>query len=54
LLEQKFVLEQKKAVGAVAKERGVRIVGFERFVRGEGIEKKQEDFAEEVAKQIKK
>jgi elongation factor Ts len=32
----------------------VRIAGFLRFALGEGIEKKSEDFAAEVAAQLKK
>ena len=56
LPEQVFVIDGKskvsEAVEAFAKELGspVEIVGFERFALGEGVEKKEEDFAEEVAK----
>lgn len=41
-------------VAAVAKENGANITikGFVRFETGEGIEKKEEDFAAEVAKQM--
>ena len=41
-------------VAAVAKENGanVKIKSFDRFETGEGIEKKEEDFAAEVAKQM--
>ena len=41
-------------VAAVAKELGGKIAvkSFVRFERGEGIEKKQEDFAAEVAAQM--
>ncbi len=28
--------------------------GFKRYERGEGLEKKQENFAEEIAKQLEK
>ena len=38
-----------KKVGATAK-----IVGFERMVMGEGLEKKNENFAEEIAKMTNK
>ena len=43
-----------KYVEAVAKEVGtaVAIKGFVRFETGEGMEKKEENFAEEVAKQM--
>lgn len=41
-------------VAQVAKENGAKIVvkGFVRFETGEGLEKKEENFAEEVAKQM--
>ena len=60
LLEQAFVIDGKTKVSKVvedaAKQVGgpVRLVGFLRFALGEGIEKKQEDFAAEVAAQLKK
>ena len=39
-----------------AKELGgkIEILTFVRFEKGEGIEKKQENFAEEIAKQLNK
>ena len=37
-------------VGEAAKEAGAEITGFVRLEVGEGIEKKEEDFAAEVAK----
>lgn len=58
LLDQKYVLDDKKSVAdAIADEAkklgGVcEIVEFVRFEVGEGIEKKEEDFAAEVAKQM--
>lgn len=54
LLEQAFVkdskLKIKDLVLSVAKSVGteVEIAGFTRFVRGEGMEKRQDDFASEV------
>ena len=54
LLEQTFVIDGEsrvsKAVEALAKEIGapVSVTGFQRFALGEGIEKKEEDFAAEV------
>ena len=41
-------------IDSVAKENGAKITikGFVRFETGEGIEKKEENFAEEVAKQM--
>ncbi len=50
LLNQQFVVNPDVTVGAAAKEAGAEITGFIRFEVGEGIEKKQEDFAAEVAK----
>jgi elongation factor Ts len=55
LLSQLFVMDNKtpvaEVVASAAKEAGTGIVlkGFVRFQLGEGIEKKQEDFAAEVA-----
>jgi elongation factor Ts len=60
LLEQAFVIDGKtkvaKVVDEAVKQVGapVRIAGFLRFELGEGIEKKSEDFAAEVAAQLKK
>ena len=60
LMQQAFVKENKvsveKHVAAVAKEVGgeIKIKGFYRFERGEGLEKKEENFAEEIAKQLGK
>lgn len=56
LLEQVFVIDGKTkvkdVVEATAKDIGkpVQLVAFERFALGEGIEKREEDFAAEVAK----
>ncbi|MFV0430778.1 MAG: translation elongation factor Ts [Alphaproteobacteria bacterium] len=52
LLEQAFALNPDIKVGQAAKDEGVEITGFVRYVLGEGIEKKEENFAEEVAKAI--
>jgi elongation factor Ts len=55
LLNQPYVKAEdgKTTVAASAKEAGVEITGFVRLAVGEGIEKKQEDFAAEVAKTVK-
>ena len=53
LLGQNFVINPDLTVGKAAAEVGVEIQGFLRFEVGEGIEKKQENFAEEVAAQLK-
>jgi len=50
LLGQSFVINPDLTVQAAAKEAGVEIVDFVRLEVGEGIEKKEEDFAAEVAK----
>ena len=50
LLNQQFVVNPDVTVGEAAKEAGVEVVGFVRLAVGEGIEKKEEDFAAEVAK----
>jgi len=50
LLGQSFVMNPDQTVEAAAKEAGTEITGFLRFEVGEGIEKKEEDFAAEVAK----
>ena len=50
LLGQSFVINPDLTVEAAAKEAGVDITGFVRLEVGEGIEKKEEDFAAEVAK----
>ena len=58
LMQMEFVKEKgvsvEQHVAAVAKELGGKIAvkSFVRFERGEGIEKKQEDFAAEVAAQM--
>ncbi len=60
LLEQVFVVDGEtkvaKVVEQAAKEAGapIKVAGFVRYALGEGIEKKQEDFAAEVAAQIKR
>ena len=59
LLQQPFVKDDKVSVeehiAAVAKQVGasIKLVDYTRFEKGEGIEKRQDDLAEEVAKLIK-
>ena len=50
LLGQDFVINPDLTVEAAAKEAGAEIVGYVRMEVGEGIEKKEEDFAAEDAK----
>ncbi|WP_440873990.1 translation elongation factor Ts [Thalassotalea sp. PLHSN55] len=52
LTGQAFIMEPKRTVGDVLKEKGVTVTGFVRLEVGEGIEKKEEDFAAEVEAQI--
>ena len=58
LVEQPFVKDGDKSISQltaeVAKEIGanIKIVSFERFERGEGIEKRKDNFAEEIAAQM--
>ncbi|MCD7773390.1 MAG: translation elongation factor Ts [Ruminococcus sp.] len=59
LLEQAFVKDDKVSVGkyvdAAASKLGgaIKVVDFVRFERGEGVEKKADNFADEVASMIK-
>ena len=53
LVEQDFVKDSDKKVSRVLEENNAEIVRFARFEKGEGIEKKEENFAEEVANQLK-
>lgn len=52
LLGQKFVINPDITVEQAAKDAGVEVVGFVRMAVGEGIEKREEDFAAEVAKTL--
>ncbi|MBT8084782.1 MAG: elongation factor Ts [Woeseia sp.] len=53
LVGQPFVKDPDVTVGKLLKKANAEVSGFVRFEVGEGIEKKQENFAEEVMKQIK-
>ena len=58
LVDQGYVKEDKVTVGqyteATAKELGgsIKINSFVKFERGEGLEKKEEDFASEIEKLV--
>ena len=58
LLEQLYVKDDSMTVGkyvaSVAKELGgsIQVTGFVRFDKGEGLEKREEDFAAEIAKMV--
>ncbi len=53
LVDQEFVKDSSVKVGELIKSKDAEIVRFARFEKGEGIEKKEENFAEEVMKQLK-
>ena len=52
LVNQPFVKDDKKSVGELVKAAGAQIGGYTLFVVGEGIEKRVDDFAAEVAAQV--
>jgi elongation factor Ts len=52
LFNQPFVKNDKQTVEQMLKEKGAKVTGFTLYVVGEGIEKKVDDFAAEVAAQV--
>ena len=52
LVEQPFVKDPDKTIKALLKENGADVKKFTRFVMGEGLEKKEENLADEVQAQI--
>lgn len=53
LLQQEFVKDSDQKVEAYLASKGVKLVDYVRFEKGEGLEKKEENFADEVASMIK-
>ena len=53
LLQQEFVKNGDFKVGAYLASKGVNLINFVRFEKGEGLEKKEENFADEVASMMK-
>ena len=53
LVEQEFVKNPDIKVSKLLEENNSEIVRFARIEKGEGLQKREENFAEEVAKQIK-
>ena len=53
LLQQEFVKDGDFKVEAYLASKGVKLIGFVRFEKGEGLAKKEENFADEVASMIK-
>ncbi len=51
LLNQPFVKDDKVTVGQLLKNKGAEVAGFTLYVVGEGLAKRNEDFAAEVAAQ---
>ncbi len=52
LLNQAFVKNEKQTVEQMLKEKATKVQAFTLYVVGEGIEKKTDDFAAEVAAQV--
>ncbi len=52
LLGQPFIKEPERSVGKLLKANNASVVHFERFEVGEGLEKKNENFADEVMQQV--
>ena len=52
LFNQPFVKNDKQSVEQMLKEKATQVTGFTLYVVGEGIEKKVDDFAAEVAAQV--
>ncbi len=52
LVEQEYLMEPGVKVGAWLKSKGISLVKMVRYMTGEGIAKREENFAEEVAKQM--
>jgi len=53
LVSQQYVKTNDKTVGKLLEENGAKMIGFTRIAVGEGIEKKVDDFAAEVAAMAK-
>ena len=52
LVEQEFVKNPDIKISELLKQNDAEIVRFARFEKGEGLQKREENFAEEVAKQM--
>ena len=53
LVDQIFVKDSNMKVSELLKQKDAEVIEFARFEKGEGIEKKEENFAEEVMNQLK-
>lgn len=54
LNDQPFVKDGDQKVGKYVKSKGAEVKAFVRYEVGEGIEKREDNFAEEVMSQVKK
>jgi elongation factor Ts len=54
LLDQAFVKDSDQKVGKFVSSKGATVADFTRYEVGEGMEKREENFAEEVMNQVKK
>ncbi len=52
LVDQEFIRDGDLTISKLLKSKGAEVARFARYQLGEGIEKKQENFAEEIQKQI--
>ena len=52
LEEQPFVMDPSKTVKQVVEEAGGKLAGFAYYVLGEGIKKREDNLADEVAKML--
>ena len=53
LVGQPFVKDPDQTVADLLKAKGAKVLSFHRFEVGEGIEKKEENFADEVMAQVR-
>jgi elongation factor Ts len=54
LANQSYLLDDTKTVGQLLKEKNAAVVKYVRYAVGEGIEKRQDNFADEVMKEVNK
>ena len=52
LVDQEYFKDTNMKVSQVLKDTGATVKTFVRYLVGEGLEKREENFAEEVAKQM--
>jgi elongation factor Ts len=52
LMAQPFLIDDSKTIEQILKEKNVKLLKFVRYQVGEGIEKRQDDFASEVMSQV--